>query len=151
MTGSGVMAVKWIEGSAKAANVQRGLQVTPAAMDAAKRLGLTRERLVEMAYAGAFLTHPSANRRFGDVIMRVENDTVHGVWSANAPPATALERLSLQQVAPPLGRFATRQYVCPICEADGTYCKECGSKGTIIRTEDEYQILKDIAAVSANN
>jgi hypothetical protein len=153
MTGSGVMAIKWIEGQPKtAAGAARGLQVSGVAMDAAKRMGITRERLIEMAYAGAFLTHPAANRRFGDVIMRVDGDVVQGVWPFSAPPkpATAVELLGAAQ-ASPLGRYARRQYVCPICDADGTFCKECSSKGTITRTEEEYLILKDIAAMALKN
>jgi len=153
------MVVNWVDrGSDK-----RGLQVTRAASEAAARAGLTADRLIEMAYLGAFVTHPHANRRFGDFIMQVEKDTIYGVWpytetracddgcshvSGVRPAAQPHQRArSVQQADSVLvGRYARRTYRCPICEGEGN-CMECRGKGTINRTAEEYEDLKQLAAI----
>lgn len=138
-----VMAVNWIDRSVVTSTAPR-MRVTKPAAEEAARLGLTTERLAEMAYLGAYITHPQANRRFDRFIMSVKQDMVHGVWLYAAPEHVCDAKCNHNR-APKIGRWTKQAYPCPICEGEGGVCMECRGTRTIHCTADEYERLKYIA------
>jgi hypothetical protein len=90
--------------------------ISDQALNDAKQLGVDRAKL---AYAARFSTpfyHAAANRRFGDVLLLVENSIVTRVFPVNVMAIDSGKRL----------------YICGDCDADGGMCMTCDSKGTVL-------------------
>lgn len=70
-----------------------GFLIEAGAQRSASRLGLSLDRLKEMAAQGAVVTHPQGNRRFHNWVMQIEGVWILGVASYSAT-AIALSRSS---------------------------------------------------------
>lgn len=128
----------------------RVLQVTRAAADAAKRLGLKVDEIIRMARAGAPVSDERANMRFESYGFNVQEGTIYGVWPLSVTPRRP--RTVERSLPSPDERLtASRPYEmvegnCPICDGEGR-CAECHSTGTVRRTRQAYSHLEEIAAI----
>lgn len=130
------------------ARQKRKLQVTLAAAEAAGRLGLTLDQLIERARAGAPVTDPRGNRRYDNLVMHVHGDTVYGVWNYDEPFAAPPSKWPARKTHANSPLVITAD--CPICDGTGDQCNECRDTGKVTRTREEYDRLQQLAITTVN-
>jgi len=96
--------------------------ISAAAIRQGKDLGLTPDRLQEMARLAAPVTHDLGSHRYEDYVMSLDDgETIFGVWSI----ATELS-----------GRILTME--CPFCEKhdNALNCNHCGGTKKVSGSAD---------------
>lgn len=99
--------------------MSKRLKIAPKVLKLAKDLGFLENTTAQIKYMAEYsapCTHAQGNRRYEDIVLRVENDMILNIAAFEAPE---------------LPKYSTKKYKCSDCNADGGYCCTCNSTGYV--------------------